>query len=239
MSDRDATRPQLFGRRHGRRLRTGQRALLANLLPRLGIELPAPGARLDPLALFSPGTKEVWLEIGFGGGEHLAWQAARNPGVGLIGVEFFVNGIAALLSRVAHQRLQNVRIHQGDGRAVLAALPDASIARAFVLFPDPWPKARHAKRRFVSPETVREFARVLIDHAELRLASDDPAHIRWLLGHLTGCRQFEWRARRPRDWRERPEDWPPSRYEEKALRAGRRAAYLNFRRRPRVPVKSG
>jgi tRNA (guanine-N7-)-methyltransferase len=233
MADRDANRPQLHGRRHGRRLRTGQRTLLAELLPQLRIHSPEPGNHLDPPALFRPGTREVWLEIGFGAGEHLAWQAAHHPEVGLIGAEFFVNGIAGLLVQVAQHRLENVRIYEGDGRALLALLPDRSIARAFVLFPDPWPKTRHAKRRFIAPDSVRGLARVLSDDGELRLASDEPAHLRWMLEHLTDSPDFAWQARRPQDWRERPPDWPPTRYEEKALKAGRRAAYLSFRRRPR------
>jgi tRNA (guanine-N7-)-methyltransferase len=233
MADRDAIRHQLYGRRHGRRLRAGQRTLLADLLPKLRVGLPGPGVCLDPLALFRSGTREAWLEIGFGSGEHLAWQAARHPQIGLIGAEFFVNGIAGLLAQVAQQRLENVRIHEGDARALLEALPESSIGRIFVLFPDPWPKARHAKRRFISAETVGDLARVLIEDGELRLASDDPAHIRWMFEHVTGSREFERLARRPLDWRQRPEDWPSTRYEEKALKAGRRAAYLSFRRRAR------
>jgi tRNA (guanine-N7-)-methyltransferase len=233
MADRDLSRPQLHGRRHGRRLRTGQRRLLAELLPRISLHLPERGNRLAPLALFRPGTREVWLEIGFGAGEHLAWQAAHHRDVGLIGAEFFVNGIAALLGQVAQQQLENIRIYEGDGRMLLDALPERSIARAFVLFPDPWPKGRHAKRRFVSVESVRDLARVMLDGGELRLASDDPSYICWMLEHLTGCPEFEWQARRPQDWRDRPLDWPQTRYEEKALKAGRRPAYLSFRRRCR------
>jgi tRNA (guanine-N7-)-methyltransferase len=234
MADRNANRPQLYGRRHGRRLRTGQRTLLAELLPKLRIHLPERGNDFDPLALFRPGTREVWLEIGFGSGEHLAWQAAHHADVGLIGAEFFVNGIAGLLAQVTQQQLENVRIHEGDGRMLLEALPERSIARAFVLFPDPWPKGRHAKRRFISAQSVRDLARIVLDGGELRLASDDPSYISWMLEHLTGCPDFEWQARRPQDWRERPPDWPPTRYEEKALKAGRRPAYLSFRRRSRL-----
>lgn len=233
MADRDPNRPQLYGRRHGRRLRAGQRTLLAELLPKLRIDLPERGNALDPLTLFRSGTTEVWLEIGFGAGEHLAWQAAHNCDVGLIGAEFFVNGIAGLVAQVAQRQLENVRIFEGDGRTLLERFPEASIARAFILFPDPWPKARHAKRRFVSAESVRALARVLLDGGELRLASDDPTYIGWMLEQLTGCPDFEWQARGPQDWRLRARDWPPTRYEEKALKAGRRPAYLRFRRRPR------
>ncbi len=234
MTDPHGGRFHLHGRQRGRRLRVGQRELLATLLPKLRIELPAPGRRLDPVALFGPGTREIWLEIGFGGGEHLAWQAAHHPGIGLIGAEFFVNGLASLLGHVARQGLESVRIHPNDARPLIGALTDRSIGRIFLLFPDPWPKARHAGRRLVSPETLGDLARILKDRGELRIASDDPGHIRWILQHLAGCPDFEWMARGPADWRRRPEDWPPTRYEERALKAGRRPAYLRFLRRARA-----
>lgn len=231
MADPHGGRFHLHGRRRGRRLRVGQSELLATLLPKLRIELPEPGGRLDPAALFGPGTREIWLEIGFGGGEHLAWQAAHHPGIGMIGAEFFVNGVASLLGQVARQGLESVRIHPDDARPLIGVLPDRSIGRIFVLFPDPWPKARHAGRRLVSPETVGALARILKDGGELRIASDDPGYIRWILQHLTVCPDFEWVAGGPADWRRRPEDWPPTRYEEKALKAGRTPVYLRFRRR--------
>jgi tRNA (guanine-N7-)-methyltransferase len=227
----EAERLQLYGRRRGRRLRAGQRELLAHLLPKLRIALPGPGERLDPAALFPAPTADVWLEIGFGGGEHLAWQAARHPEIGFIGAEFFLNGVASLLGHLARGGIEYVRIHPDDARPLLKALPDRSLGRAFLLFPDPWPKARHARRRFVSPDNLAELARILKPGAELRIASDDAGYIAWTLEHLTRAPEFEWLARGPSDWRTRPEDWPPTRYEEKALQAGRRPAYLRFRRR--------
>lgn len=233
--------PETFhGRRHGRRLRDGQRALLREALPRLRVALPAPGARLDPAALFDAAAapagarREIWLEIGFGGGEHLAWQAARHPEVGFLGAEYFVNGIASLLRHLQDGGLRNVRIYQGDGRALLAALPPACLARAFILFPDPWPKARHQKRRIVRRETLDALARALADGVELRLATDDMDYARWMLERLLRHPDFEWLAERADDWRRRPDDWPESRYEAKALAAGRRPLYLRFRRRPRT-----
>jgi tRNA (guanine-N7-)-methyltransferase len=226
-----ARRLQLYGRRRGRRLRAGQQELLSELLPRLQIALPEPGERLDLAALFPGPTADVWLEIGFGGGEHLAWQAARHPEIGFIGAEFFLNGVASLLGHLARGAIGNVRIHPGDARPLLKGLPDRSIGRAFLLFPDPWPKARHARRRFVSTENLAELARILKAGAELRIASDDPGYVTWSLEHLTRSPDFEWVARGPADWRSRPEDWPPTRYEEKALKAGRKPAYLRFRRR--------
>jgi tRNA (guanine-N7-)-methyltransferase len=227
----EAERLQLYGRRRGRRLRAGQQGLLAHLLPKLRIAPTGPGERLDLAALFPAPTADVWLEIGFGGGEHLAWQAARHPGIGFIGAEFFLNGVASLLGHVARGGMGNVRIHPDDARPLLKALPDRGIGRAFLLFPDPWPKARHAGRRFVSPENIAELARILKPGGELRVASDDPGYIAWTLEHLTRSPDFEWLARGPADWRTRPEDRPPTRYEEKALNAGRKPAYLRFRRR--------
>ena len=226
----EGARLQLYGRRRGRRLRVGQQELLEELLPKIRIALPEAGERLDPDAVFEREAREVWLEIGFGGGEHLAWQAARHPEIGFIGAEFFLNGVVSLLGHLARGRIGNVRIHPDDARPLLKALPDRSIGRTFLLFPDPWPKARHARRRFVSPENTAELARILKPGAELRIASDDPGYVAWALEHLTRSPDFEWLARGPSDWRARPEDWPPTRYEEKAVRAGRKPVYLRFRR---------
>lgn len=226
----------LYGRRRGRRLRPGLKALLETLLPQVGITLPPPGARLDPGALFvrPPGAgarpREVWLELGFGSGEHLARQAERHPHVGLIGAEVYTQGVARLLRRIDDLGLSNVRIYQGDGRDLLDALADRSIGRVFILFPDPWPKVRHHKRRLVQRATLDRLAQVMRDGVELRLATDDMDYARWMLEQLVGHPQFEWLARGPSDWRERPRDWPPTRYEEKALGQGRRVVYLRFRR---------
>jgi tRNA (guanine-N7-)-methyltransferase len=171
------------------------------------------------------------METGFGGGEHLAWQAERNPDVGFIGCEPFVNGVASLLAHVEDRNLGNVRIHADDAREVLDALPDGCISRYFLLFPDPWPKKRHANRRFVQTATLDVIARLLKPGGEFRLGSDDQGYVRWSLMHLMRHPAFEWTAEGPADWRVRPEDWPESRYEAKAHKAGRRCAYLRFRRK--------
>ena len=219
-------------------MRPGRRRLLEELLPRLSVRLPAAGERLDWRSLFtaaSPPTRPtaLWVEIGFGGGEHLAEQARRHPEIGFIGAEIFVNGVASLLAYVARLGLNNVRIHGDDARPLLEALPDASVARLFLLFPDPWPKTRHADRRFVTDANLATVARILADGAEFRFASDDPGYIRWTLRYLMARPEFRWLAASPRDWRERPADWPPTRYEEKAVAAGRRPAFLRFERVPR------
>jgi tRNA (guanine-N7-)-methyltransferase len=170
---------RFYGRRRGRKLRAGQEQRLATLLPRLAIAVPADGSGIDPRALFGFPVEDVWLEIGFGGGEHLAARAATRPQTGFIGCEVFRNGIVALLAQVDAAGLQNVRIYPEDARRLLAALPDASIGRGFVLFPDPWPKARHAARRFIGPGNLDQLARVLRDGAELCVATDDPGHVGW------------------------------------------------------------
>ncbi len=187
-------------------------------------------AGADPLALFADTPRAVWLEIGFGGGEHLAALAAAHPEVGILGVEPFINGVAKLLRAIEDHELGNVRVLMDDARLLLKSLPENSIERAFVLFPDPWPKMRHHKRRIVNTETVTELARVIHPGGELRLATDDPDYARWMLAAMLAERQFAWLAERAADWRDRPGDWPPTRYEAKALAAGRRPVYLRFAR---------
>lgn len=185
----------------------------------------------------------LWLEVGFGGGEHLAHQAAANPHVNIIGAEVFENGIASLLSQLfgtpkhADDPLTppaNVRIYPGDVRHVLPHWPDACLSRVFVLFPDPWPKARHAARRFIGPAMLPTLARLLQDGGVLRVASDVPGYVSWTLRHVLDHGAFAWTARSPAHWQERPADAIPTRYETKALREGRVPAYLSFHRRPRA-----
>jgi tRNA (guanine-N7-)-methyltransferase len=190
-------------------------------------------ARVDHEALFGAVRQSTWLEIGFGAGEHLAYQAEHHPETGLIGCEVFENGIVKLLARIERLGLDNVRVFADDARLLVAALPPASIDRVFILFPDPWPKRRHHKRRLVSRETLNGLAEIMTDNAELRLATDDSDYLCWMLESVTAHQAFEWLARRPCDWRERPLDWPPTRYEEKAWAAGRVPAFLRVRRRPR------
>ncbi len=220
-----------YGRRRGRALRPGRQRLLEALLPRLSVDLSS--GHFDPAGSFGRPVRDVWLEIGFGGGEHIAALARAHPDVGMLGSEPFVNGVARLLSVVDRDGLDNIRIHPDDARDLLDALPDASVGRVFVLFADPWPKRRHGRRRFIGPENVRRLARVMKDGAELRLASDQMPLVRWMLFHTLADGAFEWLARGPSDWRMRPADWPQTRYEAKALDRGERCVYLAFRRRPR------
>lgn len=218
----------LYGRRQGRRLRQGQSRLVAEYLPRIEIaELPATGF-LNPRALFASDVDDIWLEIGFGAGEHMLAQAAANPGVGFIGCEPYFNGVAQLIVGIHDRGVKNIRIYCDDARLLLARLPDGGVARAFILFPDPWPKTRHHKRRIISEPVLDELFRILKPGAELRIATDDPGYLGWILQRMIGHRGFDWLARRPLDWREKPDDWPDSRYEAKARRAGRSCAYLRF-----------
>ncbi|EWY42382.1 tRNA (guanine-N(7)-)-methyltransferase [Skermanella stibiiresistens SB22] len=232
-------REKVYGRRRGRRLRLYKTDLLETMLPRLSIETPASGSSLDPLSLFDAalfertGPSDVWLEIGFGSGEHLAGQAAAHPDIAMIGCEPFQNGVANLLEHIDTGGQRNIRILPDDARPLLDALPDASIGRCFVLFPDPWPKIRHHKRRFIGPENLARLSRVLKDGAELRMASDVMGVAMWMLEHAWSHPDFEWIARAAEDWRRRPADWPQSRYEQKGIEAGRKPVFLRFRRKPR------
>lgn len=227
-------RARFYGRRKGRRLRQGRQRLVGELLPRLAVPHPGPGAgRLDPRGLFARSLRDIWMEIGFGAGEHLLAQARQHRDVGFIGCEPYLNGVAALLPRIAAEGIDTIRIFPEDARLLLPGLAGASLGRVFVLFPDPWPKARHHERRLIGPETIRELARLLRPGGELRLASDHPGYVRWMLEHLT--RQpspFLWLARRPGDWRTRPDDGFATRYEEKAVTLGAACAYLRFVRTP-------
>lgn len=226
------SREAFYGRRRGRPLRAGQRERQSTLLPMLSFAVPESGCA-DPVNLFAEPPAGIWLEIGFGGGEHLAAQAESHPDIGFIGCEVFENGVAKLLGEIDRRGLANIRIYPHDARPLLTALTPRSIDRVFILFPDPWPKARHHKRRLVAPATLARLAEIMTDGAELRLATDDPGYLSWMLEHVTNHPAFSWIARRPMDWREQPNDWPATRYELKARKAGRTPAFLRFARHPR------
>ncbi|HEY1504926.1 MAG TPA: tRNA (guanosine(46)-N7)-methyltransferase TrmB [Stellaceae bacterium] len=223
----NAPQRRLYGRRRGRPLRAGQRALLDTLLPQLRFALPENGA-LDPRRLFADTIREIWLEIGFGAGEHLAYQATTHPDCGLIGSEVFEPGIAHLLTEVRDRPLANVRLFIDDARLVLAALAPQSLGRVFILHPDPWPKERHKKRRIVAHDTLDHLAAALRDGAELRIATDDLDYGEWIAEHLAARSDFVAMPTVPR-----PADWPPTRYELKAQAQGRAARLFCCRRRAR------
>lgn len=218
-----------YGRRHGRKLSPRQERLLAEELPRLAIDLatPPPSAGAD---LFPADVRDVWLEIGFGGGEHLIWQAEHNPDVGIIGCEPFLDGVVKVVDAVQTRGLSNLRLFPDDARHLLRWLPDASVGRAFILFPDPWPKSRHHKRRLVSAPFLSSLARIMRLGAELRIATDIGDYARTTLIAARATPEFQWQVSGPSDWRERTHDWPPTRYEQKARAAGRHPIYLRFTR---------
>jgi tRNA (guanine-N7-)-methyltransferase len=201
-----------YGRVKSRSIKPRQAALMETLLP----AIRAPLAPFEPEALMAEAT-EVWLEIGFGGGEHMAAQAARRPDVLVIGAEPFQNGVASALRHLDEQQLSNVRIHDGDARELLARLPDARLDRVFILFPDPWPKARHHKRRLVQSDLVVELARVLKPGGRLRFASDWADYVDWSLERFNAHPALRWTAEASADWNNPPADHVTTRYEEKRL----------------------
>jgi tRNA (guanine-N7-)-methyltransferase len=212
MSD-EARHLRSYGRMKGRPLRAARAQLMAERMPGLTLDLDAP---LDPAALM-PGAREVWLEIGFGGGEHLAGQAAIHPDVLFLGAEPFLDGQAKLVSQVEREGLTNVRIHPGDARDLLAALPDEVAARVFILFPDPWPKTRHHKRRLIQPEFLTELARKMRPGAAMRFATDVADYADFALERILASALFDWPAERADDWRIPPADHRTTRYEDKKL----------------------
>lgn len=232
MTHPERPRRNFYGRLKGKALKPSQKTYLTEDLAAL-----SPGAvdwdtnptraPLDLAGLF--GGRPVWLEIGFGGGEHLVHQAQANPEVGIIGAEPYINGVAMLLGKIRRSGASNLAIHPGDARDLMDVLPAASVARAFLLYPDPWPKKRHHRRRFVTPEHLEPLARVMAPGAILRVATDIPDYVRQTLEEVPRA-GFGWLAERPDDWRTPWADWISTRYEQKALREGRTPHYLTFRR---------
>ena len=232
----DGAQRRFHGRRRGRPLRKGRSRLVETLLPELLIRLPDDGL-VDLPALFDTPRKAYWLEIGFGAGEHLAWQAEAHPDIGFIGCEAFVNGVASLLRHIEQRSLGNIRIFDDDAKLLLTALGPSTIERLFLLHPDPWPKRRHRDRRLVQSATVRRFAQLMPPGGILRIATDHPVYLGWTLRIMGRQPWFDWTAESAADWLERPADWPQTRYEAKALKEGRRCTYLNYRRN-RVAVNT-
>lgn len=229
----DAPWRNFYGRVKGKTLKSAQERYLDEDLAKL-----SPGAvdweenpdrqPLDMAAMF--GGKEVWLETGFGGGEHMVHQAVTYPDVGIIGCEPFINGVAMLLGKIRRAGAENVKVYPGDVRNLFDVLPDASVSKAFLLYPDPWPKKRHHRRRFVTQEHLEPLARVLKPGAEFRVATDIPDYVRQTLVEVPKA-GFEWLAEGPQDWRQPWGDWMSTRYEQKALREGRVPHYLTFRKK--------
>lgn len=220
--------PRFFGRRRGKRLRDAGQARVQSLLPDLTLRLPEAGEGLDPQRVFARPMRAIWLEVGFGGGEHLAWQASQHADIGMIGCEVFVNGIAALLGHIQKGALGNIRIFPEDARLLMPVLPDGCLDRVFVLFPDPWPKKRHAERRFIGGDNLDQLARLLRSGGELRIATDDPTYQRWARDQMTARQDFCLVS--GDDPTVKTNDWPGTRYEAKARQAGRVSHFLRYLR---------
>ena len=224
---------RFYGRRRTRSLRQKEKDLMKTFLPEIEIVPSSDGTFLDLSTYFGKSTQQFCLEVGFGKGEHLLWQAQNIEDVGFIGAEPFLNGVASLLSKIKEKNINNIRIFPDTVSQILHSLPSQSINKVFVLFPDPWPKSRHQKRRLINIETLDIFARIMTDDAELRLATDDAEYASWMLRLGLSHKSFEWTALRPDDWRIRPSDWPLTRYEEKNRSGGLGPVYLRFVRLPR------
>lgn len=221
-----ATKPlRSFGRRHGRKLQGAKSERIDTLLPQVQLALK-DGEGLQPAQLFGAGTP-LWIEIGFGGGEHLAALAQANPQVGFIGCEPFMNGVAKLLMQIEICKISNVKVWADDARMVLDALPDASVERVYILYPDPWPKVRHHKRRLVQPHLLAQLARVLKQGGLVQLATDHDGYASHMLQVFLADERFAWTAKACADWQQPPEGWVPTRYEEKCLE-GTPPTYLRF-----------
>ena len=216
---------RLYGRRSGHKLRAGQAALLEELLPAIEV----PEGPLDSDRLFGD-RRPLHFEIGFGSGEHLAYRADLLPDHGFIGCEPFLNGVVGALGHVRDRHLANVRLHMGDALDVLERLPDGSLRFVYLLHPDPWPKARHAKRRMVNPGPLDLISAKMEPGGEFRLGTDDPVYCRWAMMVMGGRSDFEWLAESAKHFLERPGGWPETRYEAKARRQGREVWYFRYRR---------
>ena len=225
MTDPMTTR-RLYGRRQGHKLRLGQADLVEQLLPEISVPETGP---IDAATLFGA-DRPLEVEIGFGAGEHLAGQAAARRETGFIGCEPFLNGVVGALSHIRDEALDNVRLHMGDALDVLERLPDGSLSRVYLLHPDPWRKARHAKRRMINHGPLDLIAAKLKPGAEFRLGTDDPTYCRWAMMVLNQRRDFAWTAKGPADFLTRPDDWPETRYERKARRQGREVWYFRYLR---------
>lgn len=219
-----------YGRRKGHRLSPYRERLFEELLPNVLVDIEAPNEGA-PMSLFREPCDDVWLEIGFGNGEHLVAQAESRPDIGFIGAEPFLNGVSTVLAELDKKKLPNIRLYHDDVRPLLDWLPANTIGRVFILFPDPWPKKRHHKRRLVASPLLDQLARVMRDGAILRVASDIGDYVRTALLAVNAHQNFQWIDEGPSDWRSRNDDWPPTRYEQKAVKAGRRCAYMTFQYR--------
>lgn len=235
-------RPKFYGRRKGRVVRKAKTTLLESFLPEIKI---SSATKFDKQTMFGLPVEKVCLEIGFGDGQHLAGQALNNPQTGFIGAEVFQNGVANLLTLITGikegtqlpekinllpERTDNIRVFDDDMRILFPLIPDGFLDKVFVLFPDPWPKKRHAHRRFINPDNLKEIARILKKGGVLRVATDHKIYKGWTLRQLAADKNFSWTAKCGNDWKHEPQDWVQTKYQKKAIREGRRPVFLDFER---------
>lgn len=231
MPEDQSKTPTLFGRQKSKKLSPRQQRLVDDLLPKLKIDPDQGTGELKQWCKAKP----IWLEIGFGGGEHLKTMAACHKDVNFIGCEPFLNGIAKLLVAIEEQQLENIRIYDNDARHILNILEPESLDRVYILYPDPWPKKRHRKRRFVTSENLKLIAKVMKPGADLIIASDIEDYIKTSLMALEQCNQFNWAENSKNHLRTPPTGWPSTRYEQKALREGRTPTYLKLKKTCQQP----
>jgi len=237
----ETSKPKFFGRRKGRTIRCAKSTLLADFLPQIRL---TPQTKIN-LQMYGVPVNKMYLEIGFGNGEHLAEQALRHPDIGFIGAEVFQNGVANLLTlitgikikddlpqtiRLSPDRVDNIRIFDDDVRLLFAQIPDNSLDKIFLLFPDPWPKKRHADRRFINPDNLKQLARCLKTGGILRIATDHKIYKHWVLHQLHDFPAFQWTATCGNDWKHEPTDWIQTKYQSKAIREGRRPVFLDYQK---------
>lgn len=223
---------RVYGRRQGKPIKKASKERLEKYFPTYSITVEE--GKVDLSTLFNHAPMQYWLEIGFGKGEHLIEQAKANPDVGFIGCEPFLNGVSGLINHLDREGVTNIRFFMDDARLLMDALPDQSFSRAFILFPDPWRKKRHYKRRVVSQGNLNVLSRLLKDGSQLRVGTDHHDYCRWILACFMEHSDFDWQSNSPDDWHKRPDDWPATRYELKALEAGRLSAYMTFLRKTRL-----
>ncbi len=238
----DIKQPKFFGRRKGRTIRKTKNILLEYFLPRIRIN---EDTCFDKNTLFGFPVEKINLEIGFGDGVHLAGQAAHYPNTGFIGIEVFQNGVANLLTlitgvkdgknipeniEILKNRTDNIRVFDDDARLLFSKIPDGFVDRVFLLFPDPWPKKRHADRRFVNPDNLKELARIIKKGGVLRIATDHKVYKAWTLKKMSECQFFRWTAKCSKDWRNPPQDWVETKYQQKAIREGRKPVFFEYER---------
>ncbi len=224
---------KFFGRRKGKALTKASQDRFDSILPTVSIEI-TENTVFNAEEIFGNEINELWFEVGFGGGEHMAWQAQNHKHVSIIGCEPYLNGTAKVLKEIEEDEINNIRIYPNDARHIMDKMPDACLDKAFALFGDPWRKYRHRYRRFIGPDNLDRFARILKDGAILRIATDHPIYLQWILRWTPVHPDFEWLDEGPKDWGIRKSDWPETRYERKAVREGRKSSYLTFRRKNRA-----